>query len=154
MTVSEVARSQVVTASPEETVADAVARMQEHAVGSVVLVDDADRPTGIVTDRVIALAVTSDTTDEGDGSLASRPLADLPVESVEPVDADSGIYDLLEHMADSGARRVPVVEDGALVGIVSLSDLVVLLGMELQHVANVIRTSSPAYERAPTDVYE
>ncbi len=153
MTVRDVAREQVVTASPDDTVADALARMRDHAVGCVVLVDEDDHPAGIVTDRAIALAITAEDED-GATDLASRDLGSVPTEAVDPVAASSGIYDLLEHMADHGARRVPVVEDDALVGIVSLSDLVVLLGMELQHVANVVRTASPAYERAPTDVYE
>ena len=150
MAVLDVARREVVSHAPEDTVADALVSMRQHAVGSVVLVDGDDRPTGIVTDRTIALAVEAD----ADGDLGERRLEELPSDPVDPVDADTGIYDLLEHMAEQGARRVTVVEDGTLAGIISISDVVVLLGMELQHVANVVRTAGPAYVRGPTDVYE
>jgi CBS domain-containing protein len=152
MAVLDVARREVVTHAPEETVADALASMREHAVGSVVLVDEDDRPTGIVTDRIVAMAVAADA--GADGDLRERRLEELPTDPVDPVDASTGIYDLLEHMAEQGAQRVTVVEDGALAGIISISDVVVLLGMELQHVANVVRTAGPAYVRGPTDVYE
>ena len=152
MAVLDVARREVVTHTPEETVADALASMREHAVASVVLVDGDDCPTGIVTDRTIAMAVEADA--DADGDLGQRRLDELPNDPVHPVDASTGVYDLLEHMAEQGARRVTVVEDGTLAGIISISDVVVLLGMELQHVANVVRTAGPAYVRGPTDVYE
>lgn len=148
MTVLDIARESVVTHAPEDSVVDALSSMREREVPCVVLVDDDNRPTGIVTDRTIALQI-------GRGfDLEDRSLADVSAEDVDPVEASAGVYELLEHMAAHGARRVPVVEDGELAGIISISDVVVLLGMELQHVANVLRTSSPAYERAPTDIYE
>jgi CBS domain-containing protein len=147
MAVIDVARRSVVTHAPEDSVVDAVASMREREVSTVVVVDDGT-PVGLLTDRLVALQV-------GRGvSLDERTLAEVDLERTDPVAADSGIYDLLEHMAAATARRVPVVEDGELVGIISLSDVVVLLGMELQLVANVIRTSSPAYERSASTIYD
>jgi CBS domain-containing protein len=148
MAVLDVARETVVTHSPDDSVVDAIESMRDREVSTVVVVDDNGVPLGLLTDRLVALQV-------GRG----RPLDDLTLAEVDlaeadPVEADSGIYDLLEHMAEETARRVPVVENGELVGIISLSDVVVLLGMELQLVANVIRTSSPAYERSATDIYD
>jgi CBS-domain-containing membrane protein len=76
-------------------------------------------------------------------------------DDVVTVAADEGVYDLLDLFSDQGIRRAPVVDEaGELVGIISVSDIVVLLGMELQHVANTIRSSSPAYERAGPDLYD
>jgi len=147
MAILDIARTTVVTHAPDDSVLSAVDSMRERSVSSVVIVDDG-RPTGIVTDRTIALQI------DADRDPADLALRDVPTADVEPVEADVGVYDLLEHMANRGARRVPVTEDGALAGIISISDVVILLGMELQHVANVLRTDSPAYERSPADLYE
>lgn len=147
MSVLDIARTTVVTHGPDDTVTDAIESMRTESVSSVVVVDDG-RPTGIVTDRAIALEI------DGERDVGSLLLRDVPLADVDPVEASIGVYDLVERMASRGARRVPIVEDGELVGIISISDVVVLLGMELQHVANVLRTDSPAYERSPTDPYE
>jgi len=147
MTVLDVARERVVSHAAEDSVADALESMREKEVSCVVVVDDG-KPTGLVTDRSLALQM-------GRGlDLEDLALGDIQQEEVSPVEADTGVYDLLEHMSDETARRVPIVEDGKLAGIISISDIVVLLGMELQLVANVIRTSAPAYERSATDIYD
>jgi len=147
MALLDIVRTRVVTHAPDDSVVAAVDSMREEAVSCVVIVDDG-RPTGIVSDRAIALQIG------GDRDPADLALRDVPAGDVDPVDADIGVYELLEHMANRGVRRVPVVDDGGLAGIVSISDLVILLGMELQHVANVLRTDAPAYERSPSDLYE
>jgi signal-transduction protein with cAMP-binding, CBS, and nucleotidyltransferase domain len=81
------------------------------------------------------------------------PVSEFLDEEAVTIEADAGVYDLVELLSENSIRRVPVVQDGELAGIISLSDVVVLLGMELQHVANAIRSSSPAYERSGTDYY-
>lgn len=148
MAVLDIAREQVVTHSPEDTVLDALASMRESEVSTVVVVEDDDAPIGLLTDRGVAMQIGR-AEDLGD-----LTLGEIELEESSPVEADTGVYDLLEHMAEETSRRVPVVEDGSLVGIISISDIVVLLGMELQLVANVIRTSSPAYERSATEIYD
>ena len=147
MALLDIVRTRVVTHAPDDSVVAAVDSMREEAVSCVVIVDDG-RPTGVVSDRAIALQVG------GNRDPADLALQDVPMAEVDPVDVDIGVYELLEHMADRGARRVPIVDEGTLAGIVSISDLVILLGMELQHVANAIRSSSPAYERSGFDYYD
>jgi CBS domain-containing protein len=148
MPVIDIARTSVVTASPEASVTEVVRTMRAEAVGSIVIVED-DDPVGYVTDRDLAMAVLDDSFD-ADGTPVREFLDDDPV----TIDANAGVYDLVELLSERGVRRVPVVEDGELAGIVSLSDVVVLLGMELQHLATAIRASSPAYERSGPDYYQ
>lgn len=148
MSVLEIARDTVVTESLEASVADVVRTMQRESVGSVVIVDDGD-PAGLVTDRDLAMLVLDDEFDAEETSVAEVVPANLVT-----VDADAGVYDLVQLLSEQGVRRVPVVDDGDLVGIISLSDVVVLLGMELQHVATAIRSAAPAYERSPTSFYD
>jgi CBS domain-containing protein len=147
MPVLDIARTSVVTAGPDTSVADVVRTMNRESVGSVVVTEDG-AVHGLVTDRDLAMAVLDESFDaEG------TPVHDVLEEDVATIDAGAGVYDLVELLSETGLRRLPVVEEGELVGIVSLSDVVVLLGMELQHLATAIRSSSPAYERGGPDYY-
>ena len=148
MAVIDIARERVVTQSADDSVVDALDSMREEEVSTVVVVADDGRPIGLLTDRIVALQV-------GRGlDLEDLTLAEIDLEDADPVAAETGVYDLLEHMVEQTSRRVPVTDDGELVGIISISDIVVLLGMELQLVANVVRTTSPAYERSATEIYD
>ncbi|SDJ63780.1 CBS domain-containing protein [Natronorubrum texcoconense] len=143
MAVIDIARQTVVTVEPETALSDVVQTMRTKRVGSVIVIAEGE-PVGLVSDRDLALEVLG-----GDGATSSTPVGEIVSGDLLTVAADAGISELLERMSRKGVRRVPVVEDGDLVGIVSLSDIVVLLGMELQQVANIIRSVSPAYERLP-----
>jgi CBS domain-containing protein len=147
MAVIDIARTNVVTVEPTESVADVIRRMHGEAVGSVV-VAEGEQPLGLVSDRDLAMAVLDETFDAEETSIE-----DVLDEETPTIDAQAGVYDLVELLSQKGLRRVPVVDDGELAGIISLSDVVVLLGMELQHVATAIRSSSPAYERSDMQYY-
>ncbi len=145
MAVIDIARGTVVTVEPDATLSDVVQTMRTEQVGSVIVVS-ADEPLGLVSDRDLAFEVLAE-----NGATRETPVAEIVSENFLTVPADAGVYDLVDLMSTKGVRRLPVVDDGDLVGIVSLSDVVVLLGMELQHVANTIRAVSPAYERPTMD---
>lgn len=146
MSVIDIARRNVVTQDQDASVADVVRTMHRDTVNSVVIVDDG-RPLGLVSDRDLAMAVLDE-----DFDAERTPVREFLTGDVVTIEADAGVYDLVELLSEKGLRRVPVVEDGELAGIISLSDVVVLLGMELQHVATAIRSSSPAYERSAADI--
>lgn len=145
MAVIDIARTNVVTVEPEKPVADVIRTMHSETVGSVVVVDDG--VLGLVSDRDLAMTVLDDSFDAEETPIGAF------VDETVTIEADAGVYDLVELFSRKGIRRVPVVDDGELAGIISISDVVVLLGMELQHVANAIRSSSPAYERSDVDYY-
>lgn len=146
MPVIDIARRAVVTTTPDEAVADVVRTMHRESVGSVVIVEDG-QPLGMVNERDLAMAVLDEDLDAEE-----TPIEEFTAEDVVTIDADAGLYDLVELCSEQGIRRVPVVDDDDLVGIISLSDVVVLLGMELQHVATAIRSTSPAYEQPVTNL--
>lgn len=146
MSVIDIARETVVTVEPDASLSDVVRTMRSNRVGSVVVVEE-NEPIGLVSDRDLALEVL-----DGEGANEETPVSDIISGEIRTVSANTGVYDLVDLMSDTGVRRLPVVDDDDLVGIVSLSDVVVLLGMELQHVANTIRAVSPAYERSATDL--
>ncbi len=142
MAVIDIARKNVETGTPDELATDVVRRLHKQEVGALVIVDDDGEPLGLVGHRQLSQALLSDEFDPDE-----TPVSEFIDDDLVTVDGDAGLYDLLDLLSDTGRRRVPVVEDGELAGIISISDVVILLGMELQHVANTIRSTSPAYER-------
>jgi len=141
MGVIDIARTNVETADPEKSVADVVRQIHHAEVSGLVIVDDG-QPLDLVTDRDLTLALLDDGFDAEE-----TQVRELLGDDMLTVEASMGIYDAIELLSEHGIRRAPVVEDGDLAGLISLSDVVVLLGMELQQVANAIRSSSPAYQR-------
>jgi CBS domain-containing protein len=108
--------------------------MAEENIGTVV-VADAGRPLGVVTDRDIVVRVVAH------GQDPER----VPVKeamSGEPVflKGERGIDELIACMRDLAIRRVPIVDDeGQLEGIVSMDDLLMLLAEQLGGLAQAIR---------------
>lgn len=139
MPVSDIARTDVVTAAPDDDLRAVGRRMVEEDVGSVVVVEG-DDPAGIVTDRQIAVAAT----EEGD--VSELAAADVMTEDPITIMGDEGIDELAERLQRGAIRRMPVIdEDGALAGIVTLDDLLVLLSREFDLAADVIEEQSPQY---------
>jgi CBS domain-containing protein len=114
--IREVMTESVVTASPDCTVREVAEIMRERNVGSVVLVD-AERPIGFVTDRDLALSVIADGRDFGD-HVADH--ASAPVITAEP---GMDVEEAAELMVRHAVRRLVVVDAERLTGIVTLDDL-------------------------------
>ena len=115
-TVGELMSSPVVTALPDDTVAEASARMRDNGVGSLVVVDG-DRPVGILTERDLVRWGAAGV-DPGGSKVAEWMTADP--DTVAPGLSVQEAYDAL---ASHGYRHIPVVDGARLVGIVSMRDL-------------------------------
>jgi CBS domain-containing protein len=135
---------EAVTAEKGTSIEDLAKTMDEEEVGDVVIVEG-ERPVGIVTDRDVALAF-------GRGEdLTSMTAEDLmPEGEVRTVSADAEADQLPKRLEEARVRRLPVVDDdGKLVGIVTLDDVVATIGEELDDVASVIESQSRKYEASP-----
>jgi CBS domain-containing protein len=115
-TVHGVMTTPVVTVSPGEAVRVAIGKMLEADIGSVVVVEEG-RPAGLFTERDVIRRILED------DMLMERPVAD--VMSSPPVTAGvaTEVVDAFEMMDNEGIRRLPIVSDGLLVGIVTEGDL-------------------------------
>jgi CBS domain-containing protein len=119
---SEIMTAVVIT-TPPDAEAVAVARlMRDHRVGSVVIVDQGESPVAMVTDRDLALRVFAEQAG------AEAPVADYasrPLICGEPeMELDEAAALMVQHRV----RRLPVVDAGRLVGIVTLDDIAVRTG--------------------------
>ena len=123
----------VVTASAQMTVDQAARAMRSKNVGALVVVN-AGRPVGMLTDRDVAVEVVAkgmdpETVRVGD-VMRKRPMT---------IREDLGILDAAKAFAKTGVRRLPVVtKNGVLVGVIAVDDLIMLLGNEMGHVAGAL----------------
>ncbi|HBQ93967.1 MAG: CBS domain-containing protein [Firmicutes bacterium] len=116
MRVSEIMTTQVKTVSPSDTIQKAAEIMKRIDCGSVPVMDN-DRAVGMVTDRDITIHAIA----EGKG--ADFPVKSCMTKSVVTVNAKTDAREAANIMADHQVRRLPVVENGKLVGILAMADL-------------------------------
>lgn len=138
MSVQDIARSNVVTAKPDTPAEGVAKKLKENDVGSVVVIEDG-QPTGLVTDRDLVTRVVANL-----GAASGLTAGDIMTPEAVTIEADEGILALTELMRRHAIRRVPVVSDGELTGIVSLDDVQRLLVGELSNLAQVIEKESPS----------
>lgn len=118
MLVCEIMNPGVVSVSPDESVAYASRLLYRHNIGSVPVCDDDGILQGIVTDRDIVLRVVA-----ADSDPHQTPVKDIMSENVITVAPDEDVKRVSMLMGASQVRRLPVVDDGKVVGMVSLADL-------------------------------
>jgi CBS domain-containing protein len=122
MFVSEVLRDKgdlVFTASPGETVGAVAAMLYARRVGALVVTEGEREVVGIVSERDIVRMVA-----EHGGAALSRPVSDCMTREVFYAAPSETVDTVLERMTDRRIRHWPVCQDGRLVGIVSIGDLV------------------------------
>lgn len=140
MPISDVARTNVVTASTAQSAGNLATLMAEENVGSVVIEQD-DEPVGIVTDRDLVIEVF-----EPRKTASEVTAGDIMTETLATATADEGIFEVTEKMHEHSVRRMPVVDDdGKIAGIVTLDDFVVMFTDELSNLAGVVEAESPDY---------
>ncbi len=109
----------VTTVAPDATVAEVLALLAEHGIGALVVSADGRRVDGIVSERDVARRLH----DTGAGILGG-PVSDIMVADVLTASPDDEVESLMALMTTERIRHVPVVSGGALVGIVSIGDVV------------------------------
>jgi CBS domain-containing protein len=118
MNVSDLMTDAVVTVSPDEPVSVAARLLYRHNIGAIPVCTTDGRLRGILTDRDITLrcvATDNDPDRTTVGEIMSRSLV-----TVSPGDT---VEEAAERMAQAQVRRLPVVEDGRLVGMLALGDM-------------------------------
>ena len=109
----------VYTCSPLETVAAAAAVLHSRRVGALVVMDEGDHVVGIVSERDIVRVIAQ----QGNMGLQA-PVSSCMTRGVIYAAPTETVADLMERMTDRRIRHLPVCRDGALIGIVSIGDLV------------------------------
>jgi CBS domain-containing protein len=124
---------EVVTIRATDTVQSAADRMREHGIAALV-VKSGDAIKGLISERDIVLAVARQ--GEGALALAVSHVATHPIVKVAPGDSLKRAMSL---MTNNRVRHLPVIDDGKLVGIVSIGDVVKHRLEDLETETNVLR---------------
>jgi CBS domain-containing protein len=111
------------TVSPEDSIQNAARIMRDHDTGVVPVVENG-RPVGLVTDRDIVVRAVAE-----DGQL-SRPVREIVSGGVITASPEMSTREAADLMSEHQVRRLPVVENERLVGIVSIGDLAVKEGKD------------------------
>ena len=134
-TVAEVMSSPAVIASASETIAVASARMAERKKGSVVVVDG-ERPIGILTERdLVRFNATG-------GAAADTKVSEWMTQPVDCAAPEMSVQEAFAGFAQGGYRHLPVVDNGRLVGVVSLRSLMAFA--QVQPVVHPSTIEAPA----------
>jgi len=132
-------REQVVAVSPDTPVVDVARIMKEKNVGSVIVVSGDRRPLGILTDRDLVIRVLA--REKNPQAVRTE---EVMTRDVITFPDSMGIYEAIQKMTDKGIRRMPVVDGaGILIGIVTMDDMIHMLGEEMALIAKNIEKQSP-----------
>lgn len=120
MQVVEVMIKDVKTIRVEDSVKKAAEIMKEHDIGALIVLDGSGSIVGITTERDIILDVVAEGKDT-----EKTTMEQIMSKKVITISADKTLEDAADLMTENDIRRLPVVYEGNLVGIVSASDLIV-----------------------------
>ena len=137
MRVGEVCNREVVVISREATLLEAAKLMRSQHVGTVVVADEQNGnpiPVGILTDRDMVIALIAEEVPLNAVSVGDVMSAELIIAR-----ESDGLFETVEHMRDRGVRRLPVVaENGSLVGILAVDDVLDLLAEQLTALVKLV----------------
>jgi len=117
-TARDIMTSGVECVQVDETLVDAARKMRDLNVGALPICGDDDRLKGMLTDRDIVIKCLAD-----DGDPASTTAGELAGGAVVTIGADDSVEQALQVMKDHAVRRLPVIDDHDLVGVISLQDI-------------------------------
>ena len=140
MSLESLCRREIACVDVRSKVIEASKLMEDMNVGSIVVVQN-DRPVGIITDRDIVIRVVNKGLDA-----EKCPVAEIMSLDLVTLNQKTGLFDALEQIKESGGgvRRYPIVdENGSVKGIITLDDVVYLLGKEMSDVSAIIETERP-----------
>lgn len=144
ITVREIMSSPVVTVKETDSIETVSILMKNKKIGSIVIVDDANRPTGMLTERDIVVRVTALNLLPSNvqvSQVMSSPLITVPPET--------DIMIAAKKMSNSSIRRLVVTENELLVGIVSSKDLVSITPELAEIIAHQVRLAPEPDEELP-----
>ena len=125
----------VAVIEPEATLREAALLMRDAHVGALVVTERKDgvtRPTGVITDRDIVVAVVAVPGARPEGIRVRDVMSPQLLLARE----EDGLFETVKTMSERGVRRLPVAAaDGSLYGIVTLDDVLRVLGGELANLA-------------------
>jgi len=125
---------EIISLKATDSMAVAVSTLCSNKIGAVVVLDEKGTLQGILSERDVMHGLG----DSGGGVLDEN-VSDLMTASVETCSRDDSVESIMRRMTEGRFRHVPVMDGDALVGMVSIGDLVKFRMKELENEANAMR---------------
>jgi len=141
MMIKDVMNRNVIVAKPHTTLREAAKVMSDLNIGSLVVMEN-EKIVGIVTSTDALRAVA-------EGADPDRTtLADIMSKDVITIEEDRDVEEAVELMVKNKIKRLPVVREGKLVGIITVSDIAVVEPKIIASIASLISINVPKYTGA------
>ena len=134
MEVRSILKSGPVVCGTLDGISECVEYMYRQNVGYLAVLDEHDRCVGVVTDRDVVCGGVAQGVD-----LATTPVTTIMEREFQWVAPADRLDEVLKIMQIEGVRRLPVLEDGKCVGVVSLDDLIMAGACTIEDVALILR---------------
>lgn len=125
----------VVTARPESTISEISKLLHDAKIGAVIVSSDRVRVDGILSERDVVRAIA----DNGEAAL-TMSVAEVMTREVVTCAPSDNVAHLMSQMTAGRFRHMPVIDEGALIGIVSIGDVVRVRVEEIENEAEALRT--------------
>lgn len=139
MTVEEICSSHVISAPGSCTLERAAILMRDHHVGALLVTEDEpeeDRAIGVVTDRDMVLLAMAEGLDP-----RKCTVAEVMTPTLATVSMGQSMREAIDIMRNHGVRRLGVTDDdGELVGVLSIDDILATLGSDFGALADIVLT--------------
>ena len=139
MKVRDIMTKDLVIADKDDTILDVAKLMKHHNIGCVPVLDDGEKVLGVITDRDIVMNMARFNLDPAN-TFASEIASDV-VYKVKP---EADVTDALALMKKQRIRRLPVMEEDALVGMLSIGDVAVYASKNFEVGETLLEISRPA----------
>lgn len=125
--------AEVITISPDANVTELLRVLAEHKIGAVVVSRDGRAIDGIVSERDVVRAMAADPDAGATGGVRPKAVSTIMTADVLTITPEDTVEGAMVIMTDSRIRHLPVVNDGALTGLVSIGDIVKARLADLEH---------------------
>ena len=139
MKVRDIMTKDMIIADKNDTILDVAKLMRHHNIGCIPVVENGQKVLGVVTDRDIVMNMARFNSDPSNTFV--KEIASDVVYKVKP---DAEVFQALELMKKQRVRRLPVMEDEFLVGMLSLGDVAVYASQNVEVGEALIEISKPA----------
>ncbi len=138
MLVKDVMKREVIAINPDISIREASKVMSQHNIGSLLVLDD-EKLVGILTERdVLNLVAKGENLDE-------VKVKDVMSRDVITIESDKKIEDAVDLMLKHKIKKLPVMESGKIVGIITTSDIIVAEPKLIEAIASLISLRIPGY---------
>jgi len=136
MLVKEAMKKDVKTIRPSDTVKDAAVLMNENRIGSLVVVSGTGAVTGIVTERDILTDVVA----TGKNAVDVK-VEDIMTKELITISPEKSLEDAADLMTKNKIKKLPVIEGGKLLGIITATDLICYEKRLIEKISNIMLVS-------------